>query len=152
MTYALVLVETSQQWEALHAIRRDVLFEGRHADVVYDPNHPDDRAAGNLPLLLTCDGEPVGTARLDNFGDGTGAIRLVAVVASMQGQGHGRALGDRADELARSRGIHTLYVNAAPEALGYYRALGWEPYDWRLSELTGIAADCVQMRKSLTVL
>ncbi len=151
MTYTLVLVESSQQWEALHDIRRSVLFEGRHADVVYDANHPDDRAAGNLPLLLTRDGEPIGTARLDDFGDGTGAIRLVAVVVSMQGQGHGRALCDRVEELARSRGIDTLYVNAAPEALGYYYALGWKPYDWSLAELIGIAADCVQMRKSLTL-
>jgi hypothetical protein len=52
-------------------------------------------------------------------------------------------------ELGSSLGMQTLYVNAASEAVGYYRALGWEPYEWDRSQLTGIASNCVQMRKNL---
>jgi len=46
-------------------------------------------------------------------------------------------------------GILTLYVNAVPEAVGYYRKLGWMPEIWDEAELVGIASECLQMSKKL---
>ena len=103
----------------------------------------------NTPLLLKHDGRPVGTIRLDDLGDGTGVVRLVAVVQDVQGRGHGRAMSQLWDERARAKGLRTLYVNAAPEAVGFYEKMGWERHVWDAAELVGIAADCVQMRKRL---
>lgn len=134
---------------ALHDIRRAVLFEGRHSDAVYDANHPDDRARGNQPFLLMAGNRPVGVVCLDDQGDGTGIVRLVAVIAEDQRRGHGRALDRLVAEFARSRGMTTLYVNAAPDAVGYYEKTGWTRHLWDQSELHGIAEACVQMRKGL---
>ncbi len=53
------------------------------------------------------------------------------------------------ENYARRSGILTLLVNAAPEAAGYYRKLGWMPELWDETELVGIASECLQMSKQL---
>jgi N-acetylglutamate synthase-like GNAT family acetyltransferase len=149
MTYELARPATPTEWQAFHDIRRTELFErkGRHG--VYDPNHPHDLDPRNEPLLLRVDGRAVGTVRLDNFGDGTGCVRLVAITAAEQGRGHGRKMEEMVEALARGRGIQTLYVNAAPTAVGFYERTGWSRFTWNAEELTGVAAGCVQMRKQI---
>ncbi|HEV7278544.1 MAG TPA: GNAT family N-acetyltransferase [Devosiaceae bacterium] len=136
-------------WRAFHDIREAVLFIGRGRIGVYDRNHPHDRAPQNQCLLLKLDGRPVGTVRLDDFGDGSGCLRLVAVTEREQRRGHGRALSDLCDARMRALGFHTLKVNAAPEAVGFYEKLGWKRQLWDATELAGIAGDCVQMVKGL---
>jgi N-acetylglutamate synthase-like GNAT family acetyltransferase len=76
-------------------------------------------------------------------------VRLVAIAIGAQRQGHGRALSVLVEDYARRLGINTLFVNAAPEAAGYYEKMGWEACIWDETELTGIAAGATQMRKSL---
>jgi GNAT superfamily N-acetyltransferase len=149
MPYRLSPPATPAEWQAFHDIRRAELFERRGRHGIYDASHPDDADPKNRPLLLSLDGEPLGTVRLDNFGDGTGCIRLVAVTAAEQGRGHGRVLQRMVEKIARGLGMHTLYVNAAPSALGFYEKLGWERHVWDAEELNGIAADCIQMRKGI---
>jgi N-acetylglutamate synthase-like GNAT family acetyltransferase len=100
------------------------------------------------------DGCPIATVRLDKLrrgvdGKGFGAIRLVAVRVNCQRQGHGRHLSRLAESYARDLPVSTLYVNASPDAVGYYEKMGWEHYIWDISELEGMAGDCIQMRKEL---
>jgi GNAT superfamily N-acetyltransferase len=141
---------TAEQWRAYHDIRRVELFEARGRFGVYDEAHPDERAPTNHSLLLwVTGGRPVGTARLDDFGDGTGAVRLVAVTSTEQGKGHGRKLMTMLEGIALHLGIHTLYINSAPTAVGFYEKIGWSRYVWSEQELAGIAADCVQMQKEI---
>jgi N-acetylglutamate synthase-like GNAT family acetyltransferase len=149
LAYALTEPASPEDWRAFHDIRRTELFEARGRFGIYDPEHPHDRDPANRPLLLKCEGRPVGTVRLDDFGNGTGAVRLVAVLRSEQGRGHGRVLQDIVEAEARKRGIHTLYVNAAPTALGYYEKTNWQAFEWDPAELIGMAEHCVQMRKVL---
>lgn len=147
-TYVLRLVETAADWRHLHDIRCAVLFTaGRHA-VAYDENHPDDRAEGHLPYLLFFEGRPVGVARLDLRGD-VGVVRLVAIVTSQQGRGHGRALGALIEAEARRRDVTKLRLNAAANAVGFYEKTGWRRSAWDPAERAGIAADTVQMAKPL---
>ena len=42
-----------------------------------------------------------------------------------------------------------LFVNAAPDAVGYYEKLGWRRFNWDETELSGIAVGTIQMTKSL---
>ncbi len=149
MTYTLEAPASPDDWQAFHDIREAELFRARHRDVTYDRNHPDDFTPENQPLLFKRDGQPIGVMRLDDLGDGTGAVRLVAITHAEQGRGHGRAMAALCDTIARGAGLHTLNVNAAPEALGFYEKTGWERFVWNPAELVSIAADCVQMRKRL---
>jgi N-acetylglutamate synthase-like GNAT family acetyltransferase len=100
-------------------------------------------------LLLKLDGRAIGTTRLDDLGNGTGAVRLVAIIADLQRRGHGRKLAELVETYARNRGITRFFVNAAPEAVGDYEKLRWQRFSWDQTELSGIAAGTVQMTKSL---
>lgn len=149
MGYELVEVNDPQDWSDFHAVRRAELFEAKGRFGIYNDQHPDDYANFAHPLLLKVDGRAIGTVRLDLLGAGRAAVRLVAITASEQRRGHGRVLEALVAERARSLGVHTLLVNAAAEALGFYEATGWERHDWDPAELVNIASACIQMRKLL---
>lgn len=148
MPYELRPVRSPEEWHHLHHIRRTVLFTPERHSVDYDENHPDDRAERNVPFLLLFDARPVGVFRLDLRGE-VAIVRLVAVTEREQGKGHGRKLNALVEAEARQRGVKTLRVNAAPEALGYYEKMGWQCTNWDKSELIGFAKDCIQMSKEL---
>lgn len=148
--YSLVRVENPSDWEAYHRIRKAELFDAKGRLGIYDPNRAEERSEANVPLLLKCDGEPVGTTRLDVRPDDSAVLRLVAVARESQGRGHGRELARQVERLARDRGIGKLLVNAAPDAVGFYERLGFVRDDWDPSELIGISAHSIQMSKRLT--
>jgi GNAT superfamily N-acetyltransferase len=149
VSYKLKPVTTGSEWAAMHALRRDVLFSPlRHAGVVYDENHPDDRHPDHVPFLLTANGRPIGITRLDLRGE-IAVVRLVAIAAPEQRRGHGRIMGELVESEARRRDVRLLRVNAAADAVGFYEKTGWRRAEWDPSELTGIAANCVQMEKWL---
>lgn len=100
-------------------------------------------------MLLKCEGAPIGTVRLDDSGDGTGCVRLVAITRAQQRRGHGRELGRLVEGFARSIGIRTLHLNAAPEAVGFHEKNGWTRDERDPDELIGIAEACVQMSKPI---
>ncbi|WP_052715780.1 GNAT family N-acetyltransferase [Devosia chinhatensis] len=149
MAYALVEVSKPGDWTDFHAIRRVELFESKGRIGVYNDRHPDDYADFAHPFLLKLDERALGTTRLDLFGDGRAAVRLVAITASEQGRGHGRVMEHLVSVRAREFGVETLLVNAAAEAVGFYEKTGWQPFDWDPTELVSIAASCIQMRKLL---
>lgn len=149
MAYELVKVRDDADWADFHRIRRVELFEARGRFGVYDDNHPHDRADFAHPFLLKRDGQALGTTRLDLFGGGRAAVRLVAITGSEQGQGHGRVMEALVTDVARAFGVHTLFVNAVEDAVGFYAKCGWEPFEWDPSELVNSAAPCIQMRKLL---
>lgn len=124
------------------------MWENR-GQTTYDDKHEDEHVANHHPLLLLLDDFAIGTTRLDDLGDGCGVVRLVAILDEFQKSGHGRRLSSLVENYAQNLGIKTLYVNAVPEALGFYGKLGWEFYEWDAKELIGIAEECQQMRKSL---
>ena len=146
--YTLIKVIEATDWQAYNHIREKMLWlnKGR---TNYKPGHKDEFLPQNTPLILKLNHVPIGTTRLDNFGDGTGCIRLVAIIDDYRGQGHGRVLSNMVEALAKQQGIATMFVNAAPDALGYYQKLGYAEFSWNRSELVGISADCIQMQKIL---
>jgi|ERR1700735_238339 N-acetylglutamate synthase-like GNAT family acetyltransferase len=148
MAHELSKVTSESDWRDYHSLRRKILWEAK-GRIGYDETHRDEFLEPNHPLLLKLYGRSIGTTRLDDFNDGTGAVRLVTIAIDVQGRGHGRVLSELVENYARRLGLTTLFVNAAPEAVGYYEKLGWEHYSWNPAELIGIAANCKQMRKVL---
>ncbi|MEK7098390.1 MAG: GNAT family N-acetyltransferase [Patescibacteria group bacterium] len=148
ISYELVQASSPEDWEALHDLRRLELF-ARKKGVVYDTNHPDDRAAKNFPLVFKLNGKSIGTARLDVFDNGEGVIRLVAIAKEEQRKGYGRILEQKFEAFARSNGVSKLLVNANPTAVGYYEKLGFVHEEWNdpAGRLSGIGKDSIPMRK-----
>jgi hypothetical protein len=52
MEYELRAPRSDEEWRALHAIRRKVLFENRGKGDTYIENHPDDFKPGHHPLIF----------------------------------------------------------------------------------------------------
>jgi GNAT superfamily N-acetyltransferase len=128
--YQLRKPDTDSAWEAFHRIRRSVLFEPRGRGDIYDPTHPDDRAADHYPLLLWHDDVPVGVIRLDYLVDDSVVTRLVAIDAPLQRRGHGRVMLLLAEAWARESGARRLVVNAAVDAEGFYAKMGYHRGAW----------------------
>ncbi len=150
--YELTLVrDKPEDFQTYHNIRRQELFVARSRGDIYDPTRVEERDRRNYPFLLKYRGHGIGTARLDVRPDGTAVIRLVAVTKSEQGKGHGRVLSEEVEAFAKSMGIKKMFVNAAPEAVGYYEKLGYTRDAWDPSELVGISSNSIQMSKMLQV-
>lgn len=122
--YDLRPPSSTSDWDAYHAIRRDVLFERRGHFGTYNPNHPDESRPGHQPLVLWVDGEIVGVIRLD-VSPPQVTFRLVAIRDDRQRQGHGRALIRLAAEFARNAGCEEALVHSAPDAVAFYRRCGF---------------------------
>ncbi len=149
MSPALHVVTTPEDWDAMHAIRLEVLFTPeRHPGVVYDRAHPHDLEPAHTKFLLMRDGRPIGTTRLDPRGEG-GIVRLVAIVPDLQRQGLGSVMEELLTDFARRQGMTRLWVNAARNATGFYEKRGWTPLVWDEHELATFGINCVQMTKPL---
>lgn len=147
MGLELRAVQSDVEWAALHAIRRAVLWAPGRQRVEYDANHPDDRRAGNVPLVLTLDEQPIGTCRLD-LQRGVAVVRLVAILPEYQRQGHGRMMEDLLAEKGWELGARQFRVNSAADAVGFYEKCGWHVEGWDPDD-SGLTNGCVQMVKAL---
>jgi amino-acid N-acetyltransferase len=79
-----------------------------------------------VSTLVARDGDRiVGTAALELYG-GSALLRSVAVAAELRGQGLGQALTRAALELARSRGVRTVYL-LTETAAQFFPKFGFRP-------------------------
>lgn len=147
--YELVQVQSVEDWETYHRIRREELFADGSRPRVYDAMRPEEFLPANYPLLLKWNGVGIATTRLDVHAGGLAIVRLVAVTKSAQGQGHGRALSEMVEAFARTLGVRKFALNARVSAVGYYRRLGYGFESWDPAELASTSDNCVQMSKML---
>ena len=76
--------------------------------------------------LVARDGDRiVGTAALELFG-GSALLRSVAVAGELRGQGVGQALTNAALDLAKRRGVHTVYL-LTETATQFFPKFGFRP-------------------------
>lgn len=89
----------------------------------------DDEAAfgkalsGQLTLIATIEGEPIGFASLK----GNSRLDMLYVYPAAAGQGAGSMLVDALEKLARARGAATMTVDASDSAHDFFKARGYAP-------------------------
>lgn len=88
----------------------------------------DDRDSTASFLLALVDGNPVGTVRLVDQGDGSGLLGRMAVLPAGRGKGTGAALVRAAEDLARESGLERVELHAQTHALGFYERLGYSAH------------------------
>lgn len=142
--YELRAPANDDEWRAMHAIRRRVLFENREKRESYIENHPDDIKPGNHPLVLLYNNVVIGVVRLD-ISDRVAWLRRVAIREDLQRRGHGRVLVQLAEAFAKTEGCKEMRSNAAVEAIEFYDRCGYERDPSRPPP-----ANAVSIRKSLT--
>ena len=135
--------KSDEEWQALHDVRRKVLFENRGKFDTYIENHPDDFKAGHHPLVLVYKDIVIGVVRIEI--NGTAAwLRRVAIREDLQRHGHGRVLLQLAEAFAKAKGCDDVRSNAAVEAVEFYERCG---YSRDVNEPA--PANSVRMHKSL---
>jgi predicted GNAT family N-acyltransferase len=102
----------------LAAVRRAVFVEeqGIPAAIEWDGADP-----GAVHVLALTKRDPVGTGRLL----ATGKIGRLAVLPSHRRCGVGRRMLAKLIELARARGLRSVYLHAQATALGFYESHGF---------------------------
>ena len=79
------------------------------------------KLAGELTLIATLEGSPVGFASLA----GKDKIDMLYVHPAVAGQGVGAMLADALEKLASSRGVAKLRVDASDSARGFFEKRGY---------------------------
>jgi len=77
--------------------------------------------AGQLTLIATMEGSPIGFASLE----GKDKIGMLYVHPAVAGQGVGRMLVDALEKLAGGRGVAKLKVDASDSARGFFEKRGY---------------------------
>lgn len=141
--YELRAPRDLEEWTALHAIRRKILFENRGKHDTYIENHPDDFKTGHHPLVFLYKGVVLGVIRIE-VGGKVAWFRRVAIREDRQRLGHGRVLLRLAEAFAQAQGCSEVRCNAALDAAGFYERCGFSAD----VTITG-PANSVSMWKSL---
>ena len=79
------------------------------------------KLGGQLTLIATLDGEPVGFASLE----GKDKIGMLYVHPDAAGQGAGSVLADALEKLAAARGAEKLTVDSSDTARGFFEKRGY---------------------------
>jgi len=128
--YSLRPPQTPEDWAAYHAIRRDAIFAPLLPGQAYDERDPDEFVPGNRPHILICNGEIVGTVRIDLIDARQAGLRLIGIRGDQQRRGHGAALLRLSEDVARACGRSDVVINAHPTSLTFYLANGYVRGEW----------------------
>lgn len=141
--YELRAPRDTDEWTALHDVRRKVLFENRGKHGAYIENHPDDFKTGHHPLVFLYRGVVIGVIRIE-IGETAAWFRRMAIRDDVQRLGHGRVLLRLAEAFAYAKGASEVRCNAAVDAAGFYERCGFS------ADASAVGPpDSVSMRKSL---
>ena len=140
--FQLLLCSDDTTRNQMHNIRKMVLF----TDSNYDKNHPDDKNPDNHCFIFMFKNTAVGTVRLDFLNDKVAAIRLVAILPAYQGKKIGAKMLEAIEEYAKQHGVHKLVTNAAINAEGFYKSIGYDNEEW-IDPGEGIARPTTPMIK-----
>jgi GNAT superfamily N-acetyltransferase len=145
--YRLRPTRSPRDWAAYHAIRRDAIFAPLLPGQAYDESAGDEFKPGNLPHVLLCDGEIVGTVRIDLIDDTQAGLRLIGILRDRQRQGHGARLLALAEAVILNLGRSEVVINAHPTSLSFYLANGYREGNWR--DQGPVAAGLIRVGKRL---
>lgn len=123
----------SAEYEETVALRDDILRKPLGLSFT-----PEALGAESGDLHLACydaSGALCGCLILTPAGEGHVKMRQVAVSASLQGRGVGRAMVERSEEIARERGFTEMTLHARETAVPFYERLGYERVGERFEEV-----------------
>ena len=145
--YELRPPQSSEDWGAYHAIRRDAIFARLLPRQAYDEHHPDEHMPGHLPHLLVRDSEIIGTVRIDLIDPTQAGLRLIGIRNDLQRLGHGAILLQLAEKAAHAFGRTVVVINAHPTSLTFYLANGYRTGEWH--DAGSVPAGLIRVGKQL---
>ena len=118
---------TADEFERYFELRWQVLRDPFNQPRGSERDELDLPGSGTEHAVIFADsGEAVAAGRIQLNTPDEAQIRYMAVAESRRGEGLGRLIVRRLEEIARSRGATYAVLNARDEAVGFYRSLGYE--------------------------
>lgn len=122
---SISIVSNAQDLQRCFAIRRAVFVQEQN---VPEEEEWDGRDAECTHFLAFSDAtvpEPVGTARLCEYEDGSAKIQRVAVLSHARRAGVGRLLMTAVEQEAVRRGFDAVHLSAQTTSIPFYERLGY---------------------------
>lgn len=116
-------ITAEADFEAALALRREVFIEEQDVPEDLEIDGRDEEATH---FLARADGDPVGTARLRDYGEGVAKVERVAVRESHRGEGWGERIMSAVETYARDAGYDRIRLAAQVPVVGFYERLGHE--------------------------
>ncbi|MGM0606372.1 MAG: GNAT family N-acetyltransferase [Halobacteriota archaeon] len=134
--HGVVVVETESELEAAFEIRRRVFVDEQDVPLDMEYDQYDDVSADAVVHLLASErGEPIGTMRIRpatsaaapgrSTVEQVAKFERVAVLKPNRGDGWGRLLLERAEQVADTQGYATVRLHAQTAVETFYRTLGY---------------------------
>ena len=119
----MIIVEItpySKTEDKIKKIRYEVFVRGQNVPegIEIDGLDPD-----CTHVLLSVNGKPVGTGRIQNDGH----IGRVAVLEEFRGKGFGTMIIKKLEEAAKDKKLRSVYLNSQSHAELFYKRLGYRP-------------------------
>jgi uncharacterized protein YhfF/GNAT superfamily N-acetyltransferase len=115
---------SDDEWAVYHDLRA-TLFARYLPDLAYDPEHAENWTPAVRHLALIAGGALLGSVQLRWRSADEASLHLVAIREDQRGRGLGRFMLEQAEAFLRVNGCRRLRVFAEPEALDFYRKLGF---------------------------
>lgn len=110
--------------EKAFSIRKEVFVEEQHVPIEEEIDAYDTLDGECEHVLLTKDGQAVGTGRV-RLVDDYGKIQRVAIRLTERKHGYGKVIIQKLEELAAARGATKAKLDAQVHAIGFYEKLGY---------------------------
>jgi predicted GNAT family N-acyltransferase len=121
---ALKITSYSEATAEIEKIRQSVFQVEQGVDPALDFDGLDQSAKH---IVIYCNQEPVGTARIRYLSSHLAKIERVAVLAAHRGQGLGKAIMQAAIEFLDQNNVPESKVHAQSHAASFYQKLGFNP-------------------------
>jgi len=130
-TYQVIHAQNKQELDDAFKIRRIVFVHEQQVpeDIEIDEyeNESDHFVVYDSSL------RPLGAGRLRQIGNQQAKVERICIAKEFRGQGLGDQMMKKIEEVAKEKGINTLYLHAQDHAEGFYQRLGYqtisEPFD-----------------------
>jgi GNAT superfamily N-acetyltransferase len=86
--------------------------------------HPDALRCGRVWVAVDADDKPLGVVEVDPIDDSAADITLLFIAPENLRRGIGRALYEKAVDLARQLGVRQLLIDSDPQAAAFYATMG----------------------------
>lgn len=126
MNFKVFFIKDQQDINKAYEIRRKVFIEEQKVPEEIELDEYDTHVNTRHVLLLTKDGQAVGTARFRPYREGMLKIERVAVLPLTRGGGAGRILLEAIAQEAQKAGYQSIKLGAQLHAKGFYERLGYQ--------------------------
>lgn len=113
----------AEEWEAARSFRQRYFFD---KVPIADPYEWTFSHEGHVHMVLYHGVEIIGYAHIQLWPQGRALIRIIVVDEAQRGRGFGRELHRWIEKWLRKEGCQELLTEAHPDAVSFYRALGFQ--------------------------